>query len=220
MNPLVEAKLRAFLDGKLPFSPPPLDAAIAVEVLGPSGAPETPHRRLLELANGAYLYGGALHLFGACDAPAWHSLRAWNDMDNWRSAYGHLSDGLTFFAEDAFGDQFAYSGRGGEIVHFAAELGRAAPIAPDFLAWVDALLDGAESLLPVELVRAQAAAGRAFAPGKHYFAWPPLFSVEARDGVEIGHVDAVEAMRVRGQLARQASALPPGTQIRVDVEDE
>src|SRR5262249_46564683 len=140
MNPVLLAQLGAFLDGRdRAFAPPPLDAALAEEVLGAAGAPGTPHRSLLELANGAFLYEGALHLFGACAAPPWHSLRAWNAPATWRDAYGHLADGLVFFAEDAFGDQYAYSGHGGEVVVFEAELGRATHAAPTFVAWIEAL---------------------------------------------------------------------------------
>src|SRR3954466_11875110 len=83
------------------FAPPPFDAAVAESVLGPSGRLLTPHRRLLELANGAYLHDHSLHLFGACEGPRWHSLRAWNAADTWRDAFGSLDAALVFFAEDA-----------------------------------------------------------------------------------------------------------------------
>jgi hypothetical protein len=216
MNPITLVALRAFLDGRdHQLAPPPFDASIAEAVLGASGAPGTPHRALLELANGAFLFDGALHLFGACEAPPWHSLSAWNAPATWRDAYGDLAGGLVFFAEDAFGDQYAYSGIGGEVVLFEAELGRAVHAAPSFTAWIEALSTAAESLLPIELVRAH---GRA-SPGKQLYAYPPLFSVEAKDGVSIGDVDAVEAMRARGQLARQIRDLPPGTQIKITVEE-
>ncbi len=221
MNPVLLAQLRAFLDGRdRAFAPPPFDPAVAEAVLGPSGAPGTPHRALLEEANGAWLFDGALHLFGACAQPAWHSLAAWNAPATWRDAYGQLAEGLTFFAEDAFGDQYAYSGHGGEVVVFEAELGRAAHAAPSFVAWLEAMQAAPEAVLPIDLVRAQAAAGRRPAPGMQYIAYPPLFSVEAKDGVEIGQVDAVEAMRYRGQLARQIQGLPPGTQIRIVLDEE
>ncbi len=187
-------------------------------MLGPSGAPGTPHRRLLELVNGAYLFGRALHLFGACERPSWHSLRAWNDPATWRATYGTATDGYVFFAEDAFGDQYAYSGRGGEVVRFEAELGRFATAAPHFMAWIDALLLNPGAVLPVDVLAGEAAQGRRLQPGSHLFAYPPLFSVEARDGVSIGHVDAVEAMRFRGELARQIAGLPTGTQIKIEID--
>ena len=201
------------------FAPPPFDAAVAEAALGAAGAPRTPHRLLLERWNGGYLFGGALHLFGACAEPPWHGLAAWNAPALWRDAYGGLADGIAFFAEDAFGDQYGYSGRGGEVVRFEAEIGRAEPAAPHFVAFLEAILDGAESLLPLALVAEQAQLGRRPAPGGQLYAYPPLATLEARDGVTIGPVDAVEAMRARGQLARQIAHLVPGTQVRIEIEE-
>lgn len=200
------------------FDPPPFDPVVA-ELLGPSGAPATPHRRLLERINGGYLFQRALHLFGACERPAWHSLAAWNAPATWRDAYGPLTDGLIFFAEDAFGDQYAYSRRPGEpsaeVLRFESELGRAHAVAPTFAAWIDGLLLQPSSLLPIDVIAAQAAEGKRLQPGNQLFAWPPLFSLEAAEGVTVGHVDALEAMRFRGDLASKISGLPTGTQVKI-----
>jgi hypothetical protein len=201
------------------FDPPPFQAEVAEAVLGASGGSRTPHRRLLEAQNGGYFFGGALHLLGACDAPAWHALSAWNSPALWRDAYGELAAGITFFGEDAFGDQYGYSGHGGEVVCFEAELGRAAPVAPHFLAFLETVVAEAETLLPVQLVADQARLGRLPPPGGQLYAYPPLATVEARDGVTVGPVDAVEAMRVRGQLARQIGHLAPGTQVRIEIDE-
>jgi hypothetical protein len=218
-SPVVEAQLHALLDERdREFDPPPLDPAVC-EVLGPSGAAGTPHRRLLEICNGAFLYGRALHFFGACARPPWHSLAQWNARETWRDAYRDLTDGLIFFAEDAFGDQFAYTGRGGEVVVFEAELGKVVHAAPTFMLWIESILAAPESLLPIELLKGERAAGKNLQAGSQLFAYPPLFSVESREGVEIGHVDAIEAMRFRGQLALQVRDMPSGTQVKIEIDD-
>lgn len=202
------------------FDPPPFSASLAEEVLGPSGRPLTPHRRLLELCNGAYLFDHALHLFGACENPAWHSLRAWNATTTWRDAYGAATDGLCFFAEDAFGDQFAYNDHGGAVVIFGAELGRVEPCAPSFLDWLETMLEHGPALLPIEYLDAERRQGKRLQPSTQLVAFPPLFSVEARAGeVEVGHVDAAEAMRYRGQLASKLRDLPEGTRIELQIDD-
>ncbi len=221
-SPVLEARLAALAAERDPeFDPPPFDAAVA-EVLGPAGAPGTPHRRLLERMNGAYLFGRALHLFGACEGPPWHGLRAWNDPAGWRASFGPLADGYVFFAEDAFGDQYAYSRRPGDaaaaVVRFETETGHASTVAPHLEAWLDALLADPAAVLPVDVLAAQAAEGKRLQPGWQLVAWPPLASVEARDGVTVGHADALEAMRFRGQLARQIAALPNGSQIELVIE--
>ena len=200
------------------FDPPPFAAEIAEAVLGPSGAQLTPHRRLLELANGAFLHGHALHLFGACAGPPWHSLSAWNAPDGWRRGYGSDTDGLTFFAEDAFGDQFAYSGRGGEVVSFEAELGRIIPAAPTFVDWLEEMIERPRAVLPVDVMEAQEIEHKHHRPGTQLFAYPPLCTAESREDVTIGHVDAIEAMRFRGQLALQLRAMPPGSRVKIEIE--
>jgi hypothetical protein len=204
------------------FGPPPFEPAIAERVLGPSGAPGTPHRRLLEMTNGAYLYDHALHFFGACEAPPWHSLPAWNAPTTWRDTYPDGVAGLVCFAEDAFGDQFAYDERGaqaGAVVVFEAELGRVVPAAPSFLLWLEALVAHPAAVLPIDVLAAQRAEHRSLGSGMHLFAYPPLFTPESREGVSLGHVDAVEAMRFRGQLASQVRRLPPGSRVEIKLED-
>ena len=199
------------------FAPPPFDAAVAEAVLGPSGAMLTPHRRLLELVNGAYLHDHSLHLLGACEGPRWHSLRVWNARETWREVFGTVDEALVFFAEDAFGDQFAYNGVGGEVVVFEAEIGRVVPFAPSFTAWMEEMLERPTAILPIDVMAHQRAGGHLHTPGTQLLAWPPLATVESRDGVEIGHVDAVEAMRFRGQLASQVARAPRGTPVRIDL---
>jgi hypothetical protein len=73
------------------------------------------------------------------------------------------------------------------------------------------------ALLPTEVMGRQRAAGHLHTPGTQLFAWPPLSVVESREGVEIGHVDAIEAMRFRGQLAARLRELPPGTRVEIDL---
>ena len=203
------------------YVPPPFAAEVAEAVLGPSGMERTPHRRLLERMNGGYFYGRALHIFGACARPDWHSLAAWNGLSLWRDAYGKMAEGLVFFAEDAFGDQYAYTGHGGEVVAFEAELGRVATAAPHFRAWLEAILDAPEAVLPVDVVQREAQDGRRFAPGFQLFAYPPLCTREAHEeGVTIGHVDAIEAMRFRGSLAQQLSQMPQGSRVKIEIPED
>ena len=220
MNDKAGALILRLLGARDPaFDPPPFSAAVAEEVLGPSGAMLTPHRRLLELVNGTYLHGHALHLFGACEGPAWHSLRAWNAPATWRHSYGGRDAGLLFFAEDAFGDQFAYNGVGGEIVVFEAETGRVTECMPHFVAWLEEMVERPGGLLPIEVLERERARQQLHQPGTQLFSWPPLAAIESREGVSVGHVDAVEAMRFRGQLAERLGALPPGTQVEIDFAD-
>jgi len=213
------ALIRRLVDARDPaFDPAPFEARVAESVLGPPGAPLTPHRRLLELDNGGYYHGHALHVFGACQGPPWHALPSWNAPATWRDAYGEAPAGLVFFAEDAFGDQFAYRGAHAEVVIFEADLGRVVPFAPHFLGWLEEMVERPARVLPLDVLAQQRAERRLHQAGTHLFGWPPLSTVESRAGVSIGHVDAVEAMRFRGQLAGQLGGLAPGTRVRLELD--
>jgi hypothetical protein len=200
------------------FVPPAFEAGLAESVLGASGGPRTPHRRLLERMNGGYFFERSLHVFGACADPPWHSLSAWNAPGLWRDAYGEAAQGLVCFAEDAFGDQYAYSGMGGEVVCFEAELGRVVSVAPHFVAWLEELLARPESVLPLDVMRREVETRQPLEPGGQMFAYPPLCTVESQEGVTVGQVDAVEAMRFRGSLALQLRNLPPGARVAIEIE--
>jgi hypothetical protein len=129
--------------------------------------------------------------------------------------------GLTFFAEDAFGDQFAYSGTAAEVVIFEAELGRVVPFAASFTAWLEEMIERPGGVLPLDVLAARAGTAElAHRPGTQLYAWPPLFSPEAQGGVTLGRVDAIEAMRCRGQLAERFRGQRPGTRIEIDFTGE
>lgn len=105
------------------FRPPPFDPTIAATTLSGIGRSYEPHLALLQWRNGFYAFGGLLHVFGSCGTPPNHSILAWNDRDNgWRRSWGPVTEGCTFFAQTAFGDQFGY--RGGKVVRLKALEGR------------------------------------------------------------------------------------------------
>jgi len=49
------------------------------------------------------------------------SLTSWNRADGWRKGYRYLAEGLFFFAEDAFGNQFGFDE--GRVLRLQAETG-------------------------------------------------------------------------------------------------
>jgi hypothetical protein len=64
----------------------------------------------------------------------------WKGEDGGRTAYGELAEGLFFFAEDVFGNQFALDGDG-RVVAFDAETAALDPLAESVTDWVTVLLD-------------------------------------------------------------------------------
>ena len=120
------------------YSAPAFDPNAAEDVLAASGRSREEHSRLLQRWNGFYALNGALHVLGACNAPPNHSLSAWNEPTGWRAAWGRYTEGLTFFAQGAFGDQFAY--RAGKIVRFHAKNGRSDVMQATLAEWIEAVL--------------------------------------------------------------------------------
>src|SRR4051812_19529700 len=66
----------------------------------------------LQASNGLYAFESALHLFPAGSGGEELSLTQWNASDLWRQEYGEFAEGLMFFAEDAFGNQFCINRAG------------------------------------------------------------------------------------------------------------
>src|SRR5579859_1002630 len=80
--------------------------------------------QMLEQKNGLYAFEQALHVFPlASDVTGTMTLEEWNSRTLWRSAYADLTDGLLFFGEDVFGDQFCLSARDSTVLRFHAETG-------------------------------------------------------------------------------------------------
>ena len=133
------------------FTPPPFDPAAAEATLAAAAWSRPMHEQLLQKWNGFYAFDGLLHVLGACDAPVNHSLAAWNAPDGWRASWGRLTEGLTFFAQDAFGDQFAY--RAGKIVRMRATYGGILATSASLAEWVETVFLEPDKALNQRLFR-------------------------------------------------------------------
>src|SRR5258707_2836567 len=76
--------------------------------------------QMLERRNGFYTFESSLHVFPLTCALGM-SLEEWNAAPLWRNGYQYLAEGLIFFAEDVFQDQFCLSADG--VLRFHAETG-------------------------------------------------------------------------------------------------
>jgi len=197
------------------FVPPAFDAVIAADVLSAAGMNEPSHTRLLQEWNGFYAFDGLLHVFGACSEPANHSLQAWNAADGWRLAWGRSTEGLTFFAEDAFGDQFAY--RAGKIVRLRPLLGGIVVMQATLLEWIETLLLEPDRILHRKLFRECTDKLGPLPRGAHFVPSVPLetgtplnpeqsHAVPARDSMEMKAVSAAQVVRRTSQQLRVTKA--------------
>jgi hypothetical protein len=192
------------------FSAPPYDPTVGAVMLPNAGRSQAFHERVLQHRNGFYAFNGLLHVMGACTAPPNHSLLSWNDPTGWRGAWGATVDGLTFFAQSAFGDQFGY--RGGKIVRLRALEGIVVASHASLDEWFEAALLDPESTLSQ---RAFDACVRVHGPLPHggHFAPVGAFNpdlpidpaamtvVPTRDSMEMKAAAAVNVVRRRSSMS-------------------
>lgn len=181
------------------FQPPPLDEAIASELLVVAGRSEAHHMDMLRRWNGFYALGGLLHVFGACVEPPSHSMLLWNQFDGWRSAWGRLTDGLVFFAEDAFGDQFAY--RAGKIVRFRALAGGIEAVQATLSEWIESVLLEPDYVLNKRLFDACVREHGPLPHGGHFAPVGPLDDARTLEPGNVQVVPARDSMEMKAVMA-------------------
>jgi hypothetical protein len=178
------------------------------------------HRELLKRRNGGYFWGGALHIFGACAEPTTHSLAAWNEPELWRTAYGTGAfEGFTFFAEDAFGDQFALDAAG-KVFQLKAERGAMDELADDFEQWLLVAVEAPDELLGRGTFTRWVSKNGHLPYGSQLQAFPPFLFAEDAEQLQLSAVDAIENMIFHADLAQQLASIPEGVRVKVEFTEE
>lgn len=177
------------------------------------------HRQLLQKRNGGYFYGSALHIFGACQEPSFHGLTPWNAPDAWRGPYGVAVEGLVFFAEDAFGDQFGLDDTG-KVFVLRAEQGIVEELADDFDQWLLMAVEAPDELLARATFTAWVKTHGHLPHGSQLQAYPPYIFAEDPDAVALEAVDALDNMVFHAALAQTIANLAPGARVKLDFTDE
>jgi hypothetical protein len=168
--------------------------------------------RMLQRKNGFYAFESALHVFPLSSRDSM-SLEEWNSVALWREGYGDLTNGLLFFAEDAFQDQFCLSATG--VLRFIAETGRTKPLADSIEDWASTLLRDFGTETRWTLASAWQCAEGPLAPGKRLMPKAPFFLGGAYSVGNLWAGDAVEGMRFKADLAAQTKDLPDGASVRL-----
>jgi len=171
---------------------------------------------LLDRHEGFYALNRSLHVLGRVREPRFHSIFLWNDPQGWISEYGDLAEGLLFFAENAFGDQFAFDGE--RIVRFDAETGARTGIAETVEQWLAILLDDPDRYLESAGIAAWTQRNGLIPFGKHLAPDVPFVLSSGMDNRnnKISLVDPFQSMGFKGTIARQIKDLPDGAQIKID----
>ncbi len=144
-------------------------------------------------------------------------LEAWNAESLWRHAYKDLADGLLFFAEEVFQDQFCLSNQG--VLRFDAETGKTTFLADSIEAWAHLDLSDYSVQTGWQLAHDWQALHGPLPLGKRLMSKMPfiLGGQYTLDNLYVGH--PLEGMSFKSGIAMKISDLPDGTKIRLRVID-
>jgi hypothetical protein len=182
------------------FAPPPFDPTIAATVLPAAGRSQLLHEQLLQWRNGFFAFEGLLHVLGACGSPPNHSIFSWNDRSGWRRTWGPLTEGCVFFAQTAFGDQFAY--RGGKVVRLRAFEGRVDAMAASLEEWIQSAILDPDFALDRRLFEACVKVHGPLPRGGHFAPTMPYDPAQPLDPSSMQVVPTRDAMEMKGDLVR------------------
>lgn len=161
--------------------------------------------RILRQANGIILHSGALHLFGACHAPDWHSLRhRWEGDHSLAKLYPEVRVTDVPFAEDQLGDQFLF--RDERIIRLNAETGEISDKESSLELFLERAFANPEEYLNVSL-------SHRMDPGQLLFAWPPFF-LEGSNNAKLQACPAGKVLQFHADIARQITSVPDGEKVQ------
>ncbi len=171
---------------------------------------------LLKKKNGFYAFESALHVFPcspACEPTV--TLEDWNSDSLWRKDYADLADGLLFFAEDVFQDQFSLSQNG--ILRFKSETGEREFIADSLEEWAGMMLLDYEFQTGWTLATKWQAENGSLTNGHRLMSKIPSFSGGEYSVANLWAGDVVEGMRFKADLATQTRHLPDGSTVKLTI---
>jgi hypothetical protein len=171
---------------------------------------------LLAHTNGFAAFNAGLQVFRVGEPGLGPELGAWNADETWRYTYGHLTDGLFFFAQDLFGVQFAIEERR-RVSTFDPETGERTTIGADLDDWAGWLLADPDVRAADSFAKRWQDTHGALDHMQRLL--PRTFFVLGGDydDANLQPADAVTAMRIRGPIAQQVHDLPDGEPLRINL---
>jgi hypothetical protein len=171
----------------------------------------------LQRKNGFYAFESALHVLPAQASGLEVGLAEWNSEQLWIHEYGSLAKGLLFFAEDIFGCQFCMRTDG--IYQFDPETAQIEKLATNLDGWADAILRDYSFLTGYPLAHEWQQVNGGITPGVRLVPKQPFVAGGEFSVQNLSALDAVAAMRLRGNIAVQIKDLPDGATIQFKVID-
>lgn len=172
------------------------------------------YRTLVSIHDGLVALEGGLRVFGVSSSVV-PDIMTWNAESGWRSSYRTLAHGLQFFAEDAFGDQFAFGASG--VIRFRAETGQRESISDSLVGWLARVLENPDAELTLPVLRQWRRLGKDLLPSQHLCPTYP-FVMSGLHDQELHAIDRYESMRFKGDFACQIRDLPEGSKVKFVVK--
>jgi len=171
---------------------------------------------MLDVKNGFFAFESALHVFPRVECDGILTLKRWNENGAWKNEYDSLiPNGMVFFAQDAFGNQFGIDPTGVSI--FYSEFAEIEPIAKNLNEWAELILNDWQGLTGYDLCHEWQVRNRSLREGERLIPKIPfvLGGKYTLDNLYVG--DILKAQRFRGSLSRQIVDAPDGTKIDLKV---
>jgi hypothetical protein len=174
------------------------------------------YRSMLKQINGFILYGGGLHVRGACKSPKWHSLRnVWTGSFALHKHYSALLESDVPFAQDCVGDQFIL--RDHRVHRLDAETGRLESMEVDLKEFLKRTQKNSVEYLSLYPLLRYQIEGNSLKPGQLLNVYPPFCFEESSKGVSIKAIAMFDRLGFLADLSKQIAELPEGGRIEIKV---
>ena len=159
----------------------------------------------LQSLNGCVVFGGGLHVRGASQTPAWHSLGWILTGDNRLSAlYPEVRPDDIPFAQDCLGDQFLL--RSGSVFRLSGETGELEDLRMGWRDFFAAAAADPIEFLSLQILERFRREGGSLEPGQLLSVYPPFCTEESAHGVSVQAISANERILFLADLAAELAS--------------
>jgi hypothetical protein len=166
---------------------------------------------LLSRKNGFYAFESSLHVYSLRPAAERMGVEFWNDNDLWVGDYGGLANGVTFFAEDAFGVQFCVREDG--VHSFDPERAAFSFLADDMEGWAELILQDCNALTGYPIAHDWQVRNGAIPRGQRLMPIKPFVLGGSFTAENLVAIEAQVLMKRMAKLALKIKGMPDGATI-------
>lgn len=171
---------------------------------------------LLSRKNGFFAFEYALEVFPSGMSALSYPLERWNDYTLWRISYGDLAPKGICFAQDAFAGQFVLSDL---IYTFDPETGDTEPFATSLEEWAINVLSDYRAVTGYPVAHDWQSEHGRIAPRSRLTPITPFVLGGEFSASNVVQMDAVQSLKLRGNLAQQIRDAPDGSKIIYEVSE-